>query len=217
MTLLSVSNVKGGQGKSTWSAALAGLLRAPLYDLDARQGDSYAWAQAAGHTARLVRDHEAGAVLGEAAEAKGWIVADCPPAESAIHRAALAAASVVVVPVVPSGAQDARAWGRMQDLLREAADFRRQHGERQLQMVLLNCVRPRVGLTADFVDLLQAWQNTKEGRVYVGAVGQRLAYAEHFASGARIADGSQEMEEVTKRIDSLIKNAKLVSNGKGTK
>ncbi len=216
--LIAVANVKGGQGKSTIAAALMGVIpHSTLLDLDHRQGDSVAWAKAAGRIGRVVREEEAASVLQAASHEPGWVVADCPPAESLAHRAALAAADVVVVPVTPTGGQDARAWGRMRELLAEAADFRAKHGLAQVQCVMLNAVRPRVTISDDFRDLLKSWHAPAQDRHYVGAVGQRIAYADAFALGDPIHAAHEEMATVLARITHFIVPVQTVRTGKSVK
>ena len=111
MPLLAVSSMKGGVGKSIWSCAISAALgKAHLLDLVPLQRDAYDWATPNGTPATMVGEHDA-RLLETAAKAPAWSVADCPPDEIPIHRSALVAAAVVVVPVFPYGIQDTWGWG----------------------------------------------------------------------------------------------------------
>lgn len=190
--LISSMNYKGGQGKSLWSAILAQWADAELLDMDHRQGDAHAWAQAAGRPSRVV-SRSFDETLKAAAAAPGWFVADCPPHEGEETLSALRHSHLVVIPVVPSGAQDARAWGRMQDAL-EAA-WRLNPGLKAA--VVLNANR-QTALAKEFLEVLKAWHAPSKARCVLGVVPQRVALAEAFGAGQVPSDPS--ITEVLKRL-----------------
>ena len=83
----------------------------------------------------------------------------------------------------------------------------------QWQAVVLNALRPRVALSADFVDLLKRWEAPKEGRVYLGSVGMRIGYAEAFGAGKLIHEApgcGPEMLDILARIGKLVKTVRRV-------
>ena len=182
MPLITVSSLKGGQTKSTTAAGLAAELDAPILDFDHRQGDSLAWARAAGHPCRVVLPDLAQELIREASTSKGWVVADCPPAESDAHRLAVFGADLVVVPLAPFGAQDARGWYRQAELLREAAEFRQRQGFRQVQVAFLNRYE-QTAMAAAIGGLLAGWAAPDEGRYYLGTVAKRVAISEAYQKG----------------------------------
>lgn len=185
--LLSSINFKGGQGKSLWTAILAAWLGEgiEILDLDPRQGDAHAWAQKAGRPSRLIWSKDLDKALREAAKSPEWFVADCPPHEGEETRLALELSSLVLIPVVPAGSQDARAWGRMQDAIQDA----RVVNPGLKVAAILNAAR-QTALSKEFASMLQAWHAPKEGRAVLGVVPQRVALAEAFGAGAAPKDES---------------------------
>lgn len=178
--LISSINFKGGQGKSLWAAILAAWLgrEVEILDLDPKQGDAHAWAEKAGRSSRLIWPRELAQVLHEAATSANWFVADCPPHEGEESRLVLELSAMAVIPVVPAGAQDARAWGRMQDAVNDA----RALNSGLKAAAILNGTR-HTAISREFLDLLQSWHAPKQGRAVVGAVPQRVALAEAFGAG----------------------------------
>jgi cellulose biosynthesis protein BcsQ len=178
--LLSSMNFKGGQGKSLWAGILADWLGpgTEILDLDPKQGDAHAWAQKAGRPSRLVWPHDLAGALREGAASPDWFVVDCPPYEGEETRLALELSAMVVVPVVPAGAQDARAWGRMQDAIQDA----RAVNPGLKAAAILNASR-QTALSKEFVSMLQAWHAPKSGNAVLGAVPQHVALAEAFGAG----------------------------------
>jgi cellulose biosynthesis protein BcsQ len=176
--LASSINYKGGQGKSLWSVILADWLDAEILDLDPRQGDAHAWAEKAGRKSQLVWKNSE-KLLRQASADPSWFVADCPPHEGEETRAVLQHSHLVLIPVVPSGAQDARAWGRMQDAIRDA----RQENPGLKAAAILNASR-QTGVSRAFVEMLAAWHAPSEGRAVLGVVPQRVGLAEAFGAGA---------------------------------
>jgi len=178
--LLSSINFKGGQGKSLWAGILADWLgpAAEILDLDPKQGDAHAWAQKAGRPSRLVWPRDLARALREAAASPDWFVVDCPPTEGEETRLALELSAMVVVPVVPAGAQDARAWGRMQDAIQDA----RTVNPGLKAAAILNASR-QTALAKEFVSMLQTWHAPKSGNAVLGVVPQHVALAEAFGAG----------------------------------
>lgn len=178
--IISSVNFKGGQGKSLWAAILAAWLgpKVEILDLDPRQGDAHAWAEKAARPSRLVWPHNLVQALREAAKSTDWYVADCPPHEGEESRLALELSAMAVVPVVPAGAQDARAWGRMQDAIKDT----RALNPGLKAAAILNGAR-HTAISREFLELLQAWHSPRQGRAVVGAVPQHVALAEAFGAG----------------------------------
>ena len=176
--LISSVNFKGGQGKSLWAAILAGWLDAELLDLDPRQGDAHDWAEKAGRKSRLIWTDYATVLRQASIDPKNWFVADCPPHEGEETRAALRYSHLVVVPVVPSGAQDARAWGRMTSALAEA----KLENPGLKVAAVLNANR-QTALAKEFLVMLKEWHQPKVGQAVLGVVPQRVALAEAFGAG----------------------------------
>lgn len=210
MALVAVANVKGGQGKSTWSAILKSHLNGSglVLDLDPQQGDAHTWAQAAGVDSKLIWPETLFEDLEAAANDNlWWHVADCPPNEGEATRAALALAAIVFVPLIPGGAQDAQAWGRMSDLLEEAWKVNPD----MEAVVLLNSVRP-TALSRDFQELLQSWHSPEDGRNFIGSVPMHVAIAETIAKGKAPADPA--VRKALKGFDKVVKIASSVTLAK---
>ena len=192
--LISSLNFKGGQGKSLWAAILAGWLgpKTEVLDLDPQQGDAHSWAEKAGYPTRLIwRDHKA--VLQAAAASEVWFVADCPPLESPEVRAAIHFSQLVVVPLIPGGAQDARAWGRLVAALRDARGL----NPGMKVAVVINGYR-QTALGKDFIEMLKEWHSPKTGQAVLGVVPMRVRLAEQFGAGEVPSDPS--VDDVLKKL-----------------
>ena len=206
--LLAVANTKGGEGKSPWAREVAGFLGAELLDLNPENGDAYAWAQVAGHPARLVYEPEVGAVLQEAASSKGIYVADCPPWDGLETRTALAHAIAVLVPVATSY-QSLRGLGRMQDLLAEARE-RANPGLRA--GVVGTGRRPGVSFNDGWEQALAKSHHPKSGTHFLGVMPQRQAFLDSFGAGGLTHKGAEpaasEVRAILDIFVSLIKTKK---------
>jgi cellulose biosynthesis protein BcsQ len=185
--LIASLNFKGGQGKSMWAAILATWLgdQVEILDLDYRQGDSLAWAQRAGRPSRLVRPNDYEQILRTAAASDEWFVVDCPPGEEAQTDLVLRLAALLVIPVLPAGIQDASAWGRMREAIKDA-----QVTNPGLKIAsILNGAR-RTTMSTQFLAMLKEWHAPKEGRAFIGSVPQRVAFADSYGAGKAPHDPS---------------------------
>lgn len=116
-SIISVTNQKGGSGKSTLSMQLAGALsrekgkgRVLVVDADP-QGTSTRWAASAPDDRVFPADVIGLSVAGSKVhqevrkfvEKYDWIIIDCPPAvESVVPQSALMISDLAIVPIVPS-------------------------------------------------------------------------------------------------------------------
>ena len=118
MPIISISNLKGGTGKTTTAIMLAAALHkqgknVEVWDLDP-QGSASEWAGIADdegaplpfpfkvvNTYSLARIRE---------PREKWIIIDCPPGRATHIDAALKAADHVVIPVRPSSMEVTRMW-----------------------------------------------------------------------------------------------------------
>lgn len=183
MPLIAVANAKGGQGKTIWACTLAGYLNAELLDCDPQQGDAYAWAQSANHPARLIweQGHELVSEFQKAADDKHWHVADILPHEGGVMRGALATSTALLVPVM-IGAQDARGWGRMASLIKEARSV-----NPSLKVgVIANGVRHGTDMSKNFLPLFQEIHQPKSSVWFLGHTGLRTSIGEAYARGEQI-------------------------------
>lgn len=196
--LISVANTKGGQGKTPWARECAGYLDAELLDLNPENGDAYAWAQLAGHPARLVYEADLAHVLQEASLAKTFFIADCPPWDGPETRMALAFSSAVLVPVSPSP-QGLRGLGRMEDLLDEA---REQVNPSLKAGIVGTGKRHGVTFNAGWEQALKEVHCPKNGTHFLGFMPQRQAFLDTFATGGFTFRGSDpEAGEVRAILD----------------
>jgi chromosome partitioning protein len=112
---VTVANLKGGVGKTTTAVYLARNLKAVLVDADP-QGSAVAWGELAAETGEdfgIEIVHLPTPKLRHRLPAADRLVIDCSPRDHAITDAAIAAASLVVVPSAPSTADLDRTWATL--------------------------------------------------------------------------------------------------------
>jgi cellulose biosynthesis protein BcsQ len=181
MPLIACANVKGGQGKSTWAVVLATMLEAGLLDVDSAQGDSFDWANRAGFSP-VEKVWPEGVVdrMVQASEDPRWWIADCPPGEGVALRAALGAATAILVPV-GCGTNDIRGWGRMTMVLEEV---RKQVSPLVRVGVFLNGVRAGCRTHEEAADYFQKTVHDPKALTwFLGTVGLRQAIPDAIRDG----------------------------------
>jgi cellulose biosynthesis protein BcsQ len=181
MPLIACANVKGGQGKSTWAVILASMLEAGLLDVDFAQGDSCDWAARADFSpAEKVWPESVVERMGQASEDARWWVADCPPGEGVAFRAALGAATAILVPV-GCGTNDIRGWGRMSTVL---AEVRKELSPLVRVGIVLNGVRAGCRTHEEAVEFFQTTVHDPKALTwFLGTVGLRQAIPDAIRDG----------------------------------
>jgi cellulose biosynthesis protein BcsQ len=201
--LITVANLKGGSGKTTWACEVAGYLEAPLIDLDP-QGDASIWAQTKERPFSAPLANRAAGELADARDSKRWFVADCPPAESKVTVTALQFAHVVLVPV-KGGPQDLQGWGRMRSLLNE---IRAEQPHPCKVGIIANGMR-HVGTLGDVLDALKEEHDPKNGIHYLGSVGLRQATTYAYLEGGTVAlqnnEAGAEFRGILEQLQKLIR------------
>lgn len=201
--LITVANLKGGSGKTTWACEISGDLGAPLIDLDP-QGDASIWAQTKERPFSTPIANRAAVVLADARDSKGWFVADCPPAESKLTVTALQFAHVVLVPV-KGGPQDLQGWGRMKTLLDEI----RQEQKAPFKVGIIANGMRHVGTLDDVIESLREEHDPKKGIHYLGSVGMRQATTYAYLEGNVVAtqrnEAGAEFRAVLEQFHKLLK------------
>lgn len=207
---IAVTNLKGGAGKSTLSVNLAACLhhaghQVLIVDSDS-QGTCRNWASRAADDG-----HEGPPVVGMDSKAlrrdlptisKGYdvVIIDTPPRMGIEARAAMLAAHVVVLPVIPGGA-DVWALKETLDVLEDAQALRPD-----LRAVV---VPNRVDRTT-LATLTRAALDDTGVRVLDETLGSRVAYGEATLAGRGVVDyapsstAAKEVKAVTAAILSAV-------------
>lgn len=190
-SIVAVSNLKGGTGKTVIACHLAYILGANLMDLDP-QGDAHDWAKRSG-LVPSVHVHSIKDLQRLLDGTEGTIVIDTPPGEGENLRAAMVLSDVLVIPVKP-GSSDLRALGRMQAVIKEAKAL-----NKSLRVgVVLNESKAVSTLSRDVEEALE---NLK-GVSYLGHLGDRVAVPEALASG-EVVKGSAAADELMAIAENL--------------
>lgn len=176
--LYSIVNLKGGQGKTLWSAQLAPYFEANLLDLNPENGDAAFWAQLGGYPCREVHAAEVGAVLQEAAASKITHVADCPPWEGPETRSALAFSQAVLVPVGPAP-QDVRGLVRLMDLVHQA----KEKANPSLRVGILGTGQIPCAFAEAWEEALKSHHHPRQGVHFLGSVPRRQDLLTAFGAG----------------------------------
>ncbi|WLT30635.1 ParA family protein [Geothrix sp. PMB-07] len=181
--LISLINLKGGSGKTTYSKELASLLAeygllAKGLDLNPENGDFRAWAELAAVPCRSLYPTDLG-LLEQAAKGKQIFVADCPPWEGEETRTALAYSAGILVPVGPSP-QDLRGLGRTLDLVRAA----KAGANPEMRVAILGTnYRANTGWWRNWAGALEASASPEEDIHFAGLVQERQGLVDAFGRG----------------------------------
>ncbi|WLT32769.1 ParA family protein [Geothrix sp. PMB-07] len=181
--LISLINLKGGSGKTTYSKELAALLAefgllAKGLDLNPENGDFGAWAELATLPCRSLYPADLG-LLEQAAKGKQTYIADCPPWEGEETRTALAYSAGILVPVGPSP-QDLRGLGRTLDLVRAA----KANANPELRVAILGTnYRANTGWWRSWAAAVEAAASPEEGIFFAGLVQERQGLVDAFGRG----------------------------------
>jgi len=182
-----VTSLKGGTGKTTLATTIAEELKAHLVDLDP-QGDAHDWATRSKGivTATKPDSWEDALAVVKAARSRGPVVIDCPPGDIVAIRAALAVATVAVIPT-KAAMQDLRAVNRMMGHVREV----RAQINRNLRVgIVLNEARLNTNLGQQAETVLPL----TPGSHYLGHIGLRHVFVEAYISGRAVHSGAARRE-----------------------
>ena len=206
-TIVAVAQQKGGAGKTTLAAHLAvafgssGRRRVALIDVDP-QGSIGNWLEA--REALLGEDgtgleFRTASAWGARREAErlsrdhDFVVIDTPPNAEQEARPAIAAASLVVIPVQPTPVD---LWATQSTLEMAAA-------EDVPALLVLNRVPPRANLTGEVADALDSLY----GDVAKARLGNRVAFAVSIGKGLTVGENeprsaaAAEIEALNRELD----------------
>jgi chromosome partitioning protein len=179
-------NLKGGTGKTTLATTIAEDLKAHLVDLDP-QGDAHDWATRSEIvTATKPHSWKESLTVVETARRSGPVVIDCPPGDIPAIRAALAIATVAVIPA-KGAMQDLRAVSRMVELVKEV----RTKINPSLRVgLVLNEARFSTNLAEQAENVMGKIPGTH----YLGHIGLRQAFVDAYISGRAVHSGPARKE-----------------------
>ena len=179
-------NLKGGTGKTTLATTIAEDLQAHLVDLDP-QGDAHDWATRSEIvTATKPNTWKDALAVVETARSRGPVVVDCPPGDVPAIRAALAVASVAVIPA-KGAMQDIRAVSRMVDLVKEV---RTQINPTLRVGLVLNEARFNTNMAEQAENAMEKITGTH----YLGHIGLRQSFVDAYISGRAVHSGLARKE-----------------------
>lgn len=218
MAIIAFIQQKGGVGKSTMAAHVAGELAqkhsVAVFDLDPQRSMTE-WAQAGqGVLKDLVRaidiDHLKPAAFKKLVEAAvavtDYVILDCPPALPDAGQLAALLADVAVVPVQPSPV-DIRAAKPAYDLLVEAQQTRKEKGKPAIAFAPSRVIQG----TVYGRDLPGELKTMFPAATVLPNIGQRIAIAESATTGQTIQEylpestAAGEFRELTRAIQKLVK------------
>lgn len=178
---------KGGSGKTTLLTQLAVAYRQAgrrlaLIDLDPQRSLA-GWVDARARAADGALDlafwesseWRASTDIRRAAAEADLVLVDCPGSADVLLRAAMRAASLVVIPAQPSAPDAWATRATLKMAAREGAEAR----------VVLNRTPPRGGPVGQIADMLR-----EEGAEIAGTrIGNRIAFANAFMAGRGVTEG----------------------------
>ena len=214
MAVIAVIQQKGGVGKSTITANLAGEFlkkgrTVALLDLDPQESLTI-WANLGegflkGMVQTVTTDDPKRfkAVIDNAKKSADRVILDCPPGLPDTGLMAALVADLVLLPVTPSPL-DVLATKKALDLMREAQKQRRD--KRPLIALVPSRVIQNTVLGRDLKDTLKPM-----GEVVLPGISQRIAIAEAVLQGLTLreyapsSDGIEEFKELTNAIERMVK------------
>lgn len=204
--VIATMNEKGGAGKTTLSVLIAAVLaekkRVLLADLD-EQGTAHAWSTWAQYPGSLTVErvgHRVEDALAAAAGSYEVAILDCPPGYSDRSMAAIIAADVVVIPVLPSQF-DATATARTVEVLAKAdGEFRREPVKR---LFVANRIAARTKASKALVDALSELAG---GPDRVATISQKTIYVEAVAGrwSKLPASARSEIDQLIAKLTKLV-------------
>lgn len=204
--VIATMNEKGGAGKTTISVLIAAVLaekqRVLLADLD-EQGTAHAWSTWAQYPGSLTVErvgHRVEDALAAAAGSHDVAILDCPPGYSDRSMAAVIAADIVIVPVLPSQF-DATATARTVEVLTKADnEFRREPVKR---LFVANRIAARTKASKALVDALAELAGGPER---VATISQKTIYVEAVAGrwSKLPASARSEIDQVISKLTKLV-------------
>lgn len=204
--IIAVVSQKGGAGKTTMLMQLAGALaqerrRFAIADLDPQES-ALRWselAHAAGTGIPLARGPggvEPARALGELVREAGLVLADCPPSIEHPHTlAAIAAADLVLIPVVPSPT-DVWSTRAVEKLI-----LHEQGRRKSLRAFLVPNRVQRTRLAGEIIDFMHEFTLP----VLQAALGQRNAFAESALSGGSVFQLGKPAESAQFEVRQLLR------------
>ncbi len=214
MTVIAVIQQKGGVGKSTITANLAGelvekKLLVRVLDLDPQESLA-AWARLGGGVlgdivgpVNVESVQEFKAVVSEATEHAERVILDCPPGLPDTGLMAALLADVALLPVTPSPL-DVIASKKALELIREAQKQRR--GGLPLVAYVPSKVIQNTVLARDLERTLKP-----TGAAILPGISQRIAISESVLQGltlreyAATSEGVQEFRELANAVERMVK------------
>jgi chromosome partitioning protein len=204
--IITISQQKGGAGKSTIAAHLAVALKqknnkVALIDIDP-QGSTTMWHQVReelfgkGYTGISFSSCFGIRINNEITSMKllnDYVIIDCPPHTDTESKAAIRAADIVLVPMQPSPT-DLWATGKTLEFAK---------GENKLARIVLNRFSPNMKIAKNL--------NFPEEYLLKSFIGNRVGFASSMAVGKTILEtepsstGSSEVKDLVKEILAILK------------
>ena len=207
--IIGLIQVKGGVGRSTIAANLAGLIahrkQVALIDCDMPQGTSAAWAtiRGSGLTIATATDHmQLVDEVKRLNESHDYIVIDAPPRIAEITKVALILSKLCIVPL---GATMPDIWATT-DLLKTIEQAKALKPEVNAR-ILWNKYRET---TRSAKELSQAVHEQLGLKELTTKLGYRVAYSDAFAEGKTVAEwtdraAKDELKALGREIEKLMR------------
>jgi chromosome partitioning protein len=215
--IITVTNQKGGVGKTTFSINLVLMLlktghKTLLVDSDP-QGSAISFRELRGDSPELPQfpaiantsktlDRD----ILPIAKSFDFVVIDSGGRDSLVFRSSLMVADVVVVPIVPGTLE---LWGsdKTFDIIDEAAQF----NKKVKVFGLMNMVKHNTRIEKDFASLIEALEEKHKLKFLKNCIYDRIAFKYSIAQGKAVFELSGQdrdikaIEEITLIFDELVK------------
>ena len=217
---ISITNLKGGVGKTTITVNLASAFTQRgksvcIIDTDLKQHSSLEWAGARGEDRPTIQvfavePNQVNTKMLKSMEEKfDLIIIDGTPQLSELATRTILASDIILIPILPS-IFDFRAFETFFQLLNELKETKQSNGLGNVEAyIVMNRVNEKTNVSKEIVEGLKSYQIP----ILETKISSRTAYADTATDGIGVVEGKdkkakEEFSRLTDEIEKIILNFK---------
>lgn len=215
--VISVTNLKGGVGKTTIATNLAPMFAKAgksvyLIDTDKKQTSSNFWAEVRSETdlpfiqSSYFSEKTLSRSVEDLRKKYDIIIIDGTPQISEISDRAILASDIVIIPILPSQI-DINSLGIFLEQYQRVVEMKADIGKKTIGGIVINKFKPNTILGKDIIELFQT--EDVGVQLFDATIGDRTIYAEVYASGMGVTESKElKAKKARKEMKALFKEIK---------